>query len=528
MSITELSPPLADDRTAIEAPVVEVTLLEDRAQVVRRGTVSLDAGVQRLAIVGVAPVLQDVSLQATCSAGEVSVARVVRAWRIQREDRPADVRELEDELRQGQDHILALEQRMERATDRLSRLHTMLGQAAAEVPVDAAWGRVDPDAWRHSFGTLFQRAREERRTLTEAWLDGTDRVDDLSALHRRLAQRLRPDVALAAVAEVDVLLEAPAEVELEVRYVVPSALWRPLHRASLHEGASGPELRWTRRAALWQHSGEDWVDATIYLSTARSGLGTEPPRLSDDLLTVQRREDTVTLEARDVAVQSTGPGAASGGRRDDSVTLPGVDDGGEVQRLAVPVPTTVPSDGRPVLVDLETSTAGASVERICLPEVLPRVVVRATGTNPGPAPLLPGPVELLRGGGPFGWAEVDFTAPGAAFELSFGPDDEVRVQREAKTLHTKKPPADKTTRRKVQVRVDLSHVGTTDCTVHLTERVPVSEVEELSIQGVTASPEATPDADGFLRWALPMEADSQQTITLTYVLVAAPGVQLPG
>ena len=249
--------------------------------------------------------------------------------------------------------------------------------------------------------------------------------------------------------------------------------------------------------------------------------------LGDDLLTVQRKAEEVTLQAREVEVQSTGP-RGGGGTPDSTVKLPGVDDGGEVQLLEVPGTLDVPSDGRPVLVDLATATTPARVERICLPEALPRVVVRVTGDNPASEPLLPGPVELLRGGGPFGWAELAFTAPGAGFELSFGPDDELRVQREADVLSTKTHHADKKTRRKVRVRVHLSHVGTEPRTVQLTERVPVSEVEELVIDEVTAKPAARPDDDGMVRWAVPMAPGSTETVELRYTLVAMPGIELPG
>jgi len=522
MSVEELSPAVDPERTRWDAPVAEVTVLEDRAEVTRRGTVTVSEGVNRLALVGVAPILQDVSLQVRPSAGQLSLARVVRAWRVRRDDRPADVADLEAELREGADAVQALEQRMDRATSRLERLHAMLGAAAAEVPDDAAWGRVDPAAWRTSFGTLFERARAERRALVEAWLDATETVDDLAALRRRLRQRLRPDVELAAVAEIDLVVQEAGEVQLELSYVVPNALWRPLHRAALQ----GEQLAWTRRAAIWQHTGEDWSAALLRLSTARSGLGTEPPTLRDDLLTVQRRSEEVSLQARDVAVQTTGP-VGGGGPDTGRVDLPGVDDGGEVQHLVVPDPITVPSDTDPVLVDLGTAVGAATVEHICLPEALERVVVKVTGPNDTTEPLLPGPVELLRGGGPYGWAEVAFTAPGAYFELSFGPDDDLRVQREAEVLRTRRHHADKKTRRRMRVRVHLSNVGTDDRVVQLTERIPVSEVEELAIEGVEATPPATPDSDGFLRWSVAMAPADHRTVELRYTLVAMPGIELP-
>ena len=75
-------PPLDPERRSVDAPVKEVTMLEDRAQVLRRAALSFDTtGLHRLVILGVAPVLQDVSVIACGNqlaqsfAGKSEVAR---------------------------------------------------------------------------------------------------------------------------------------------------------------------------------------------------------------------------------------------------------------------------------------------------------------------------------------------------------------------------------------------------------------------------------------------------------------------
>ena len=48
--------------TTIEAPVTEVTLMEDRAHAVRQARVELPAGSSRLRVTGVTPILADRTL----------------------------------------------------------------------------------------------------------------------------------------------------------------------------------------------------------------------------------------------------------------------------------------------------------------------------------------------------------------------------------------------------------------------------------------------------------------------------------
>src|SRR5690349_4639083 len=88
-----------------EVPVTEVTLLEDRALVVRRGIVELPPGRSRLRITPVAPVLVDKTLAAELSLPDGATGELpedlrvrslsVRRWRVTRDaDRPTNLAEL--------------------------------------------------------------------------------------------------------------------------------------------------------------------------------------------------------------------------------------------------------------------------------------------------------------------------------------------------------------------------------------------------------------------------------------------------
>jgi uncharacterized protein (TIGR02231 family) len=405
-----------------------------------------------------------------------------------------------------------------RAEARWGRLLGMATSAASELSVDAAWGRVDPAGWRQAFHALLQRAHDEQQRAIDAWMDAQEADDDLRAVGLMLQLMQRPDVDVAAAIELDLTLDAPAELTLTLRYTVPSALWRPLHRAALFDG--GAALRWTPRASVWQNTGEDWADVALSLSTARSALGTAPPLLVDDLLTVQRKVEEVRVVAREVEVQRAGPARPASG----AVELPGVDDGGEVRVLGVPGAVTVRSDGRATFFDLPPVIGAASLRRVACPEVLERVVLEVTATNPGPDPWMAGPVELIREGGAFGWTDVRFVAPGAPVELSFGPDDALRVRRHPRVRSDKVDPVDRWRRVANRVEIDLSNVGEAPRRIEITERVPVSEVPVVRIEGVSATGDLLPDADGFVRWSVEVLPGAPLTLRLDHTVATAPGV----
>jgi uncharacterized protein (TIGR02231 family) len=505
-------------RRVVDLPIHRVTVLEDRAEVIRSGMLSMTPGIDRIRIANVSPVIRDVSLQTQIGDSEGATSRVQRVRRVRHADRPEAIAALEAEREALDRKLQALHDRQRRAEQRHHRLAMMTVSAAEELPEDASWGRGDPSAWQHAFDTLFERSRAEDQATLEAYLTAQQLLEDRSALQRRISLLSSPSTEIAAHIDIDVVVDAATSVEVIVRYTVPSAMWRPLHRAHL-DGAS---LHWTPRAAVWQHTGEDWNHVRLRVSTARTALGTDPPLLADDPLLVQRKPDAVAVGMREVEVQSTGPRAAATG----AVQLPGVDDGGEVRHLDIPGTVSIPSTGAPTFFDLPAHTSEAAVELVAMPEVLDRVVTKVTATHPGSSPLLAGPVELLRSGGAFGWSEISYTAPGAAMELSFGPDDTVRVQRKEKQLSDKTDPVDRWRRRTNRVRIYLSNAGTQAKSVTITERIPVSEVEEVRIEGVTTSLAATPDADGLLRWTVLLAANGTHTLELVFVVATAPDVEL--
>lgn len=522
----EHRPPLDPERRLIELPIREVVVLEDRAVVTRRGQLAVAAGRQQLAIEGVAPVLQDVSLRAELHAGSARIAdvRVRRALRIRQDERPEAIVALEKEGEALAERFRTASDRGWRAARRHERLWEMLVQGAVEIPQDAAWGRVDPDAWRHTFGALFERAREQQEHLIDAHFEAEDLASDLTALARRLRLAGRPDVVVAAWIELDLVVDEPGSIEISASYVVPNALWRPLHTAELRQVDGADVLRHTVRASVWQNTGEDWSDVALSLSTARSSSATEPPLLSDDLLKVQRRAEEVSLEAREVEVQTTGPAGASA-PAPQAIDLPGVDDGGEVRLLPAPGASTVPSDGAPAMFDLWTFEAPARVERIAIPERDPRVIVRCEASNLGQRPLLAGPVELVRDHGAIGWTETRFVPPGGTFELSFGPDEALRLLREAALYRDEVDRVDKWRRQDQRVDLYLSNLGLQPRTVSITERVPVSEVEEVRIEILKGTTDKVqPDADGFVRWSRALQPGERAHVALRFQVATAPGV----
>ncbi len=527
--VERYEPPLPAGVIPLEAPVRAVTLLEDRAQVTRRGTVRVSAGQNRIVVHGVAPVLQDVSLRAEVLSGKARVAdaRMRRGLRIRTADKPEAARVLEEKIEALQRERQQVLEDQANSRARFERIQQLLHLGASEIPVDAGWGMGMAAQWQDSFDALFGKARQLRESMLQATFTAERLAEEISAVLRQRQALERVDHQVVSWLEADVLADADGEVELRIDYVVPNALWRPLHTARLL-GRSRVQV--TSAAAVWQDTGEDWKDVELQFSTARSSLGTEPPLLQADLLTVKKKNEAVVVQARQVQVQKAGLGSApaAGGARPTptSVDLPGVDDGGETRNLRAPGKSSIPSDGRPNVIPLFTFEDDAEAALVTFPELEPKVFLRAVARNTSPSPMLAGPVELLQDNGFVGWTQTLFVAPQEKFELSFGPDDSLRVQREEKKS-SKQHHVSKWTENTTNVTIYLSNLSGDVRTVVVTERIPVSEIEHVKVELDTEKTTGSPvlDDNGFCTWKAEVPGNGHLVLHLRFKVSLAPGVQ---
>jgi uncharacterized protein (TIGR02231 family) len=514
-------------RRAIELPISSVTLLEDRAHVVRRGSLSLAAGDDRVQIERVAPVIADKTVAVTVIEGSAAVvdARVRRRTqvRLRDGDRVAEEEQLGAErarLEREGDQLEAERERLQADHDLVTRQVAALGEIAslslADLADDAVWGdELGPDA----AARLDEVAGEERDLVAQL----VDREREIEALDRKLqhlAIRIaavdRPDAEERADLEIDLSGAAGTVCELRVDYVVPGACWRPWHTARL----DGATVELATDACVWQKTGEDWRNVELMLSTERASLGAEPPRLASDLLRATRKSEQLVVQAREQDIDTAGLGGGGQPGARAAAELPGIDDGGEVIALRAPERASVPSDGRPYRVRLTSFTAEAETQLVAFPELAPVVLLKSTQENKGSEPLLAGPVDLVRSSGLVGRTSILFIAAGERFDLGWGPDADLRLSREVDVLEEKSRMLSSWIERDTRIRVRLSNLGAAGRKLVVTERVPISEIEKVKIE---VDPSRTtgkqrPDQHGFLRWTIDLAAFGHQEIELTYQL----------
>jgi uncharacterized protein (TIGR02231 family) len=531
-------------RLIAEIPVAEVTLLEDRALVVRRGIIELPPGRSQLLVSNVAPVLVDKTLAAALSLpsgsdgshGEgqaelpedLRVRSVsIRRWRVTREqDRPAELAQLQATRRDKQLALATANQRIEQLTAEHVSIEQLLALTLQEINEDVSWGGRGSQRWGEQLDQLDARLRELALECS--------RIKHANQLLTRELQDLQTLVAASSTLDSEVTAELTLELinpepltrrlELRIDYLVPGALWRPWHSARLIESEQqAVHVEFECEAAVWQATGEDWSDVQLIFSTERPSLGAKPPPLATDTLRFRKKTSTVEVEAREQKVNTAGLGADAGHEGATKTVaedeLPGIDDGGEAVELRGRTKATIPTDGRPYRVPIFSFESPATTALVCAPELERAVILRSRQHNAATHPLLAGPVDLIRNSGLVGRTSLLFIAPGERFELGFGPDSSLRVHRKLEDLEHERRMMSSWTRKPRRVTVKLSNLSPTAKTIEVKERIAISEVEKVEVELTEASHGVKADADGFVTWEATLPGFGREALELTWVLV---------
>ncbi len=511
-------------------PVVAVTVLEDRAAITRRGVLQLATGQQRITIEGVSPILVDKTLSATTSVGrvlDVRCERTVAPWREGRASPATALRADREILVAKRDGALA---RSRAAQGEALALAQLAAAALADLAVAATRGVTTPNA-HAQLDELDTSEGAARTRAVEADLEVSDLVAELGRLDDRITRAVAEAGEHAARLVIDVVTDVAGETVITASYLVPGAAWRPYHRAQLMREQN--KLEWQTTACVWQATGEDWSNIDLTCSLERPSLGVEPPAFGDDELRTRKKPDTVVVQAREQAPETTGQGASG------PAQVPGIDDGGLGLVLVAPR-VTVRADGAPHRVPVGGFTSAVQQSLVAIPLRSPWVHLRARIVNTGTQPLLAGPVDLVMASGYVGRAEVGFVAPGEKFYLGFGPESDVRVHRTETRDRDDAGLLGGWNVNTIRVAVRISNLGTERREIVITERIPMSEVEQVEVH--TSAPDAflledhpggeeitqvtarALDERGLVSWSVELPPLGRRAVTLEYKVKSQRGV----
>lgn len=494
--------------------VEEVTVFRDRALVTRTLSADLKAGTQSVTFEGLPFVLAPDSLHAGLLDGP---ARIVAVELL------SATAEVEESA-----HSDALRADALRRTEELGRIRdrieSLLAQRAylrgtlLSGPVDGQ-SRADLKEVRSTLDYVGEAERDIARLLREQ----EERAGELDEELQPLLVKLDNPLATGQKVRVELAMDSPGEVAIALRYQVWGAGWTPSYNARLQ----GEQIEFEYQGVVTQSTQEDWTDAAVLLSTANPSSSGAMPEMNPWYLGRDGwygGDVGTNLDAGRGYSESPagGTAAASTGGLLDSRMEAAVQGSGAVV-FAVPGRRTIAGDGSAQRIPVGTQTFATTIELAAVPKLVPEVFRRARVAYDGAVPLLPGPVATYVDGDYVGSSTIGAVVPGEEFELAFGTDDRVRVDRQM--LARKQEylgPGRKTVRYTFHFRIRVANFSGTDALVELTDQLPVSEIDRVIVKALDVVQDGDGES-GLLEWQLAVPDGGEQEVEFRFSVTAPVG-----
>ena len=544
----------------IEAPIKEVTVYSDRALVVRREKVELEAGEHDLRVNNLPQFLRDSLRAAGRGSAGIRILNVDVTTAFRSRPPETEVVTLQDQLERLTKNQQLLEARKSALNDRRQWLRA-LGEQSRDFAKGLAQGQMKPQDLADFFSFAANQALQDAEAAQSIETELEHVQQEVQAKKRELAQmqgNLLPD-RLAAI--VTISLAEPGEFELELSYIVMGASWHPQYdvRVQMADGKDVGEVELSDVGVVQQSTGERWENVGLSLSTARPSLAAVLPELDPWYLNVYSPPIPAPLRAASprIASMSGLPGnqhasmvaqpvaMAAMGFADEmqeqqvlekefrtaGVATATVEQTGTALIFRVGRSVDIPSDNSPHKTTIARDNLPAVFDYVSAPQIDEQVHLRASIENTTERVLLNGDANIFLSSEYVGTTRVKTSAPTEKFKVFLGIEDNIKVKRELIERSVEKGNALQGNIRRISYtyRISVRNYAGAPRRVGIRDHLPVSQHErvKVKVQNVQPPPAERTKLE-LITWKFTLVANGEQKIEYRFVVEHPQDVRVIG
>ncbi len=516
--------------STVEAPIVAVTVYPHNARIVRRASARLD-GETRFAFAGLPWNLDSDSVRVTGS-GPAVIAGVDVV--VERHAVPADaaLRALVAKRYADQAVVDEVADAVAAETTKVDLLTGVAKRSGGSFAKALAAGTAEPARVAEvtdALGAQLAEALGRKRGLA---IRLARLRDDLGALDREIQAKQGMSEVDSATVTVELESEEDgAEIGLELSYLVADASWEPGYDVRVR----GEDVTVTWYGQITQHTGEDWPECELALSTARPANTVVVPELEPWFL------DRVRPPVPMARAAYGGASPAGGGIPEavmDSYQAPApamasrtatAEQGTTAVTYRPGRPVAVPSGAHGHRTTLAQLDLTAKLGYLTAPAHSTEAYLRATVVNTSEHTLRPGKASVFHETEFVGTTRLDVWAPGEELELALGVDDRIRVDRELSHRSASKATLSGVRKREAAYHTTIINHSPREAVVTVLDQAPVSRDEAIKVHEVRTVPEPVERTElGEITWRLTLAPGAKGVVTLGYRVDVAKGVELAG
>ncbi|WP_461054435.1 DUF4139 domain-containing protein [Spirosoma arcticum] len=517
-TIAQVSRDQADDEQRVQATLRQATVFLTRAQLSARATATVDAGTTRL-IIDNAPAQTDPQSIQVSGRGDAVIQGVqFRTNFLTKATKPVSLQRLEDSLKINREALeaMAVQEEVLLEEKKLILANKQVGGKDAGATVKQI---ADMAAF---YRDRLTKIGQEMLVLTRRMVEQKKRVDRLDAqVREQNAKREQP------VGEIEVTLTARSRttIEMDLSYVVRNAGWTPIYDVRVRDTKGAASLAY--KAQVYQNTGFDWQNIRLTLSTANPALPGSQPELSTDYVSFYEPKPPVLYQQRDVstAYNSRAKATVSAPEASAAAPAPNLENTADVTQavdqptnvsFVIALPYTILTNGRPQLVDIQTSDLPATYRYELTPKLETDAFLTAQITGWDKLNLLNGVARIYFEGTFVGESRVSLTEAKDTLSLSLGRDKRIIAKREQiEDLNSRKS-VGSNQREGRAYRISLRNTRPEPVSLTLYDQIPVSTDSRIEVSLTDAGGAELNPETGKLTYRLTLKPNESRALTFRY------------
>ncbi|MCE9499895.1 MAG: mucoidy inhibitor MuiA family protein, partial [Leptospira sp.] len=307
-----------------EAPIKNVLVYSDRAQVTRKTKLNVQPGEITYKVTELPAVLSDETLQASFPGEKnLRVSSVNSYIELTNSYNDASLDELKNQIESHEKTRKRIISNLENIRAEKSGVSGFENLTVDTISRQAAYSRSEAELpnWKESLSFFRRKNLEIERELHENEISLIRTEESLRILNLKLDSIISKSGKSKRITEIKISNSSklPVSSELLISYIVPNSSWKPVYNIS-KTGKNLIEIEYL--AEIYQESGENWKNVKIALSTAEPKKAQGRPRIrsqelynittekkSENLFTYRREANAPATEA-EKPVAETEPGNA--------------------------------------------------------------------------------------------------------------------------------------------------------------------------------------------------------------------------
>ncbi|WP_045112947.1 DUF4139 domain-containing protein [Microscilla marina] len=522
-----------DKEKAVKSKIKEVTVFLNRAQVTNTARVSLSAGKTLLVFEGLSTKLAKQSLQVAAKGNLTIMSVKHRINYLKSFSKARRIKQLEDSLEYYQDRIarVGIEKEVLNSEEKMilanKKIGGQKGVSAQELAEMAAFYRKRLSEIRFAVlrhNKVLRKYRQQKNKI-------------------KYQLRVENKNANKPTSEVMVTVSAKSAINanFELNYIVMNAGWRPIYDLRAKNSKSPIQLSY--KAEVFQNTGIDWKNVDITLSTGNPSQSGYKPDLNPWYVNIyqsqkyyNRREAyRLRKEAEKVEKQAlydkkkAKSSKTSFSRKPNSSTVADftkVVESTFATKFDISIPYSIPSNGKPQLVDVKSHTLKTIYNRSAVPKLDKDAFLMARLVDWEKFNLLSGKANIYFEGTFVGETYLNTNNTKDTLAISLGRDKRIIIDRKQIKDFSSKRFLGSKIKQTYGYEIAIRNTKNEAVELVIEEQIPVSKNNKVTVELLEAKGTKVDPTTGKVTWKLTLQPKQAAKVLLKYSIKYPKGKQI--